>query len=84
MLSKDELVDLLHNNDMKIVFTKADGSERTMICTLRSDAIVQYEKKTDKERTVVPNPDAVTVWDLEAEGFRRVTISKIISYEVHS
>jgi hypothetical protein len=55
-----------------------------MICTLRSDVIVPYEKKTDKERVVVPNPDAVTVWDLEAEGFRRVTISKIISCEVHS
>lgn len=67
--SRDWLKNVLHTTaDVTVVFTKVDGTERTMHCTLKQDEIGSYEKKTDKVRAL--NPDVVRVWDVEKNEWR--------------
>lgn len=65
---KDWLGDKLKHMDAKVTFTKKDGTERIMKCTLREDAIKPYEKKTDKEKN--KNEETLSVWDLDKNQWR--------------
>lgn len=73
--SRDELTKALSEQNAEILFTKKDGSERVMKCTLRSGVAIPYEKKTDRTREGQPN--ILPVWDLEADGWRSVNIDTI-------
>lgn len=54
--------------EVKINFTKKDGTERTMTCTLKEGVIVPYEKKTEKVKE--KNNDTLSVWDTEKNAWR--------------
>ena len=60
---------------VKIVFTKTDGTERTMYCTLKEGVAVPYEKKTDRVRA--ENADVLRVWDLEKNEWRGFRLNAI-------
>lgn len=79
-MTKQDLVSLLKLNTCKIVFTKADGTTRDMVCTLKEGSFTPPEKKTDKVRPA--NNDVVSVWDLENEGWRSFRVESVISAEV--
>lgn len=79
--TKDSVRELLRNNYVEIIFTKKDGSKRTMKCTLREGEIIPYEKKT--ERTAKVNDSILAVWDLEAAAWRTVNINTIESVRVY-
>jgi len=80
MITKEEIKDLLKRKIVNVKFKKKDGSERTMKCTLLSDLVPVYEKKT--ERTRPENEGALAVWDLEKEAFRSFKIDSVIDYQV--
>ena len=71
---------LLRDHNLTITFTKKDGTERVMRCTLQEGVAIPYEKKT--ERTREGNADILPVWDIEANGWRSVTISTIKEFIV--
>ena len=74
------LTKLLQEHNLTITFTKKDGTERVMRCTLQDGVAIPYEKKT--ERTRDGNIDILPVWDIEANGWRSVTISTIKEFIV--
>jgi hypothetical protein len=78
MITKDTLKDLLKKKVVNVKFKKKDGSERVMKCTLLSDLVPIYEKKT--ERTRPENEGTLAVWDLEKEAFRSFKIDSVIDY----
>lgn len=78
--SKESIATLLRSVDATVTFIKKDGTERAMKCTLREGVAIPYEKKT--ERTREPNDDILPVWDLEAGGWRSITLSTIQTIEV--
>jgi hypothetical protein len=80
MITKEEIKDLLKRKIVNVKFKKKDGSERTMKCTLLSDLVPVYEKKT--ERTRPENEGALAVWDLEKEAFRSFKVDSVIDYQV--
>lgn len=51
-----------------------------MKCTLMPSVIKPYEKKTEQVRE--ENNDILPVWDIEAEAWRSITVSKIQTFEV--
>jgi hypothetical protein len=57
------------------VFTKSDGTERELLCTLKEEFIGEYEKKT--ERVKKENPDVMSVWDLENNGWRSFRLDSV-------
>ena len=62
------VVSMLKMGPVEITFTKKDGSERVMNCTLKEDLTESYEKKTDKVKE--SNPDICPVYDLDIKGWR--------------
>lgn len=78
---KEALKTLLKSADCIVTFTKKDGTERVMKCTLRESVAIPYEKKTDRTRD--PKEDILPVWDLEADAWRSVTVSTIKTVEIN-
>lgn len=72
----DWLIGVLKTNKVQVIFTKSDGTERTMNCTLRDDIVVPYEKKTEKVK--VQNLDIVPCWDIDKGEWRSFKISSLI------
>jgi hypothetical protein len=77
-MNKQKLTELLKRKVVSVKFKKKDGSERLMKCTLLSDIVPVYEKKT--QRIKPENEDTLTVWDLEKEAFRSFKVNSIIEY----
>jgi hypothetical protein len=79
MPTKQLLKELLQKKVVQIKFKKKDGSERLMKCTLLSDIVPVYEKKTDRKKK--ENEDTLAVWDIEKDSFRSFKLDSIISYQ---
>lgn len=58
----------LHRGVVQVTFTKKDGSERSMNCTLSNDLVKQYEKKTDKVKEA--NLEVCPVFDVDKQEWR--------------
>ena len=71
------------SKEVKVVFTKKDGSIRTLVCTTDHDTIPekhQVKTKTDKSKKKMPE-HTFAVFDLKADGWRSFTIANVISIE---
>jgi hypothetical protein len=79
--TKDGIKSTLKTYTANVTFTKVDGSERVMKCTLNESIIPQSteEKKTD--RVKVENDNVLAVWDLESEGWRSFKIDSVKSVQ---
>jgi hypothetical protein len=59
-----------------ITFTKKDGTERVMNCTLRGDMLPVVEIKEDKTPRK-QNDSVLSVYDIDAQGWRSLTINTV-------
>lgn len=59
-----------------ITFTKKDGTERVMNCTLRGDMLPVVEIKEDKTPRK-QNDNILSVYDLDAKGWRSFTVNAV-------
>jgi hypothetical protein len=78
-MNKETLLETLRKEIITLKFTKSDGSERVMKCTLREDYTVKEEKKTDRVKK--PNDNVISVWDVEWNGWRSFKYDNLL--EVH-
>lgn len=77
MLTKEKIMEFLKANVAEVRFTKSDGTERLMKCTLKEDLVVTYSKKTD--RTKEANNDIVPVFDVEKNEWRSFRVDSVQS-----
>ena len=75
-ISKSNVLNMLQSGIVNVKFTKADGTERLMKCTLAEGIIKPHEKKTDREK--VPNDNILSVWDIEKDGWRSFRIDSVL------
>ena len=73
------LISHLKFGPVTIYFTKKDGTERKMACTLKEENIVQYEKKTERVKTL--NEETCPVFDLEKNEWRSFRYDAITKVE---
>jgi hypothetical protein len=77
---------LLQNSEVTVTFTKADGTDRDMLCTLDHsripvspvkpvsvDGIVRESRKPKKE----PDPHSIRVFDLEKQEWRSFRFERL-------
>lgn len=76
--SKSVLVEMLKQGIVNLKFTKSDGTERTMKCTLVESYITPHEKKTDKVKK--SNEHTLSVWDIENNGWRSFRFDSVIEF----
>ncbi len=75
--TKDMIKNLLHVGEVSITFTKKDGTERALKCTL-SESIIPDEHTPKGESTRTKNESVQAVYDLENEGWRSFSWDSII------
>ena len=82
--TREQLVEELNKGICSIIFTKVDGSERTMNCTLNmrylSEAIGTGFIKEEIENTKNSSPDVIPVWDTDVNGWRSFRIESVKSF----
>ena len=72
MMNQQEIKNALHEGVCTVTFTKVNGDERVMHCTLKEDLLpaqVDVEEVIEK-KTKTPNPDVLAVYDVKASGWR--------------
>jgi hypothetical protein len=68
---REWLKGLLEENTVEVVFTKKDGTERVMNCTLKEDVLPIVQKEIEENSlTKTKAKDALAVWDVDASGWR--------------
>lgn len=77
--TRDELISLLKDNVVEITFTKLNGDERVMPCTLKEDLLPPAKKDEPlTQKKVREISDAVIpVWALESKGFRSFRYDRV-------
>jgi len=81
-----EIQEKLLENVCKVVFTKVDGTERTMNCTLKVDLLPEqkeFHSKSEQRRVeaTLP-PTSVRVFDLDKKDWRAFRIDSVKSFEI--
>lgn len=90
-IMRDWVTSLLNKQEITVKFTKADGTDRDMRCTLnwdmippsppksntgRADGIVSESTKPKKEPKQ-PDPAVIKVYDLEAQAWRSFRMDRL-------
>lgn len=84
-----EMKELLKSNVCEVVFTKVDGTERTMRATLKPDIITFMEdtlavKKEDNtpKHTRKANDNVISCYDIEKAGWRSFKVDSVKSFKI--
>jgi hypothetical protein len=84
MMNQQEIKDALHTNVCTVTFTKVNGDERVMQCTLNEallPAQIDLEEAIEK-KTKTPNPDVLAVYDVTAQGWRSFRWDSLKDFKV--
>ena len=74
----ENIRDFLHDEIIEVCFTKKDGTERKMFCTLQSDLIdQQYESYDDTNPPKIINEEVMRVFDTEASSWRSFRLANL-------
>lgn len=82
--TKEELYDLLKKEVVEITFTKLNGDERVMPCTL-IESFLPAAKKDDpltQKKVREISDKVVAVWALESKGFRSFRYDRVKSVNI--
>ncbi len=72
---------MLQTSQCRVIFTKLNGEERNMICTLREDIIPSATKDPITQKKVRDlNEEVLAVWDTKAEGWRSFRVANVLSF----
>lgn len=82
MMNRDSILDTLRQGVATVTFTKVNGDERVMDCTLRSDLIPEAMlPKTDGNLSLTEGVDrtvnVVRAYDIKAEGWRSFRVENV-------
>ena len=80
----DQLKEILRKQSVTITFTKKDGTERVMRCTL-DPAKLPVQENTESSTKRKINTDTMSVFDLDAQGWRSFTKKsvKCVDFTTH-
>lgn len=73
------LVEGLKRNVMRVTFTKVNGDERVMRCTLHDSVLPEQPISGIKKKE---NQDVLSVWDLDNSGWRSFRLDSIKEMKV--
>lgn len=80
---KEVLKNLLSEHVLIVTFTKKDGTERVMECTLKPDLLpIQDENTEPKDKTRIENAEVIQVYDLENAGWRPFRVESMLTFMV--
>lgn len=76
-LFRDWLKGMLSQSTVSVTFTKKDGTERVMQCTLEPKKLPPIVESTSDKKPRKVSEDTLSVYDLEAKGWRSFTLKSV-------
>jgi len=82
--TKDELYKLLKEEVVEVTFTKLNGDERIMPCTLIPDYLppAKKDEPITQEKVRKVSEEVVAVWAIESSGFRSFRYDRVTGVKV--
>lgn len=82
LYQRDTLLKDLRSNVVEVHFTKSNGENRVMRCTLVKRMLPEsyqqsLEEQTEEKTFHKENPDVLAVWDLGVNGWRSFRIDSV-------
>lgn len=77
-IDRDTLKQLLQKDTATVIFTKADGTERELKCTLHEKYLPVTEHIEANTIVKKVNVDTLSVWDIENSGWRSFRLDSVI------
>lgn len=78
-MNRNELIEQLSTNICEVTFTKVNGEQRVMPCTLRED-LLPARNESNTERKV--NENVLSVWVTDANGWRSFRVDSVTDIKV--
>jgi hypothetical protein len=80
-MERHDLIEKLKQGVWAVTFTKVDGTERTMPCTLDPSQLPTVEITEDKKVPRKLNPETMRVFVTDIQQWRSFRIENVISVE---
>lgn len=81
LLNRDEMINELRKRDCRVIFKKANGEERDMVCTLREDVIPASSSDNNTEpKTNGYSDAAIRVIDVNKGEWRSFRVDSVVSF----
>lgn len=80
MMNREDCMNTLRSRVCVVTFTKRDGTERVMRCTLKPEylPVATTKPQVREEKTARKvNPNTVSVWDLDKNAWRGFALDSI-------
>jgi hypothetical protein len=71
---------MLRGGRLEVCFTKKDGTNRVMNCTLQESFLPPLME--DAETVTKDNPSVLAVWDIDNNGWRSFRLDSITSVRI--
>ena len=81
MFDKNEIIEQLHNGICKVVFTKVNGEERVMSCTLNEEILPEIVKEIEEKAPRKKSEDSLAVWDTDKGAWRSFRWDSLKDFE---
>lgn len=81
LMNRNEMIEELRKRDCRVIFKKANGEERDMMCTLQENALPEFavDKNTD-EKSVAYSDQVIRVIDVKSGEWRSFRVDSVISF----
>ena len=73
-MNRDEILTALKKGITTVVFTKVDGSQRTMNCTLNSRYLPEQKETDGKGKSGA----SISVWDTDKNAWRSFRVDSVL------
>lgn len=83
---RDSVLELLYVGIQDVTFTKKDGTQRTLVCTLRPDLLPIKPEPIEGEEPKVKtksSTDSICVFETDLQEWRAFNMSNVISIRNH-
>ena len=82
-MNRDEMLNKLFEGACTVVFTKTNGDERTMNCTLNMDMIpADNHPKTDGNMVKEANMSVIKAFDLDISAWRSFRVDSVKAFDL--
>ena len=79
-MNRESITKSLREGICEVFFTKSDGSERIMHCTLNPKFAPSMPQQVEETVRKNKNPDAIAVWDTDFDAWRSFRIDRIMEF----
>lgn len=76
-MNREDMVTQLRENACRVIFTKVNGEERDMVCTLQTDQIPEaMQPKSDAKY----NDEVIRAFDVNKQEWRSFKVANVLSF----